>query len=232
MTSNTILCGDATATLKTLPERSIDLIVTDPPYLVNYRDRSGRSLANDDNAAGVLPVFPELFRVLKPNSYCVLFCGWSAIAGFSAAWEAAGFKTVGHIVWRKGYTSSARHLQYRHESAWLLAKGSPTVPQRPLPDVMDWVYSRNRSHPTEKAVQIISPLIESFSQPGDLVLDPFLGSGTTAVAAALAGRGYVGVELEQKYCDLAAKRLTGVERFQQRGLPAPASTTNAGGLAA
>ena len=206
-------------------DSSIDLIVTDPPYLVNYRDRAGRSLANDDNAAGVLPVFPELYRVLKPDSYCVLFCGWSAIAQFSAAWEAAGFKTIGHIVWAKGYTSRARHLQYRHESAWLLAKGRPRPPREPLPDVMRWHYSGNKSHPTEKAVEVIAPLIRAFSTPGDTVLDPFLGSGTTAVAAALAGRRYLGVELEERYCDLARNRLAGVARF--RG-----GTPNEGGLAA
>ena len=95
-------------------------------------------------------------------------------------------------------------------------------PQSPLPDVMDWVYSGNRSHPTEKAVEIITPLVERFSRPGGLVLDPFLGSGTTAVAAALAGRGYIGVELEERYCTLARNRLSGVERFH-------AKTTASGG---
>ncbi|MEM9764278.1 MAG: DNA methyltransferase [Pseudomonadota bacterium] len=214
MQNNTIICGDAAATLKTLPENSVDLIVTDPPYLCNYRDREGRRVRNDDNAGGVLPVFPELFRVLRPGSYCALFCGWSAIAAFSGAWEAAGFRTLGHIVWHKRYASAARHVQYRHESAWLLAKGNPRPPGDPLPDVLDWTYSGNRNHPTEKAVEVIAPLVRAFSQPGDLVLDPFLGSGTTAVAAALAGRRSIGVELEERYCALARKRLAGVERFR------------------
>ena len=233
MHRNQIIHGEATTTLKGFALNSVNLIVTDPPYLCRYRDQTGRTLRNDDNAAGVLPVFPELFRVLKPASYCVLFCGWNAIDQFSQAWSQAGFRTVGHIVWRKGYTSSRRHLQYRQESAWLLAKGNPAAPQSPLPDVMDWVYSGNRSHPTEKAVEIITPLVERFSRPGGLVLDPFLGSGTTAVAAALAGRGYIGVELEERYCTLARNRLSGVERFHakttasgQSGSPFP------GGLAA
>lgn len=196
---DTIIHGEATETLGKLENNSIDLIVTDPPYLCRYRDRTGRTLANDDNTAGVLPVFPELYRVLKEDSYCVLFCGWTAIAQFSAAWEAAGFRTAGHIIWRKGYSSSRRHVQYRHESAWVLTKGNPKAPARPLPDVMNWVYSSNRSHPTEKAVEVIAPLIRSFSKPGDIVLDPFLGSGTTAVAAVLSGCSYIGVELEEKY---------------------------------
>lgn len=229
MFSNQIITGDATQTLQTLPDGCVDLVVTDPPYLVKYRDRTGRSLANDDNAAGVLPVFPELWRVMAPDSVCILFCGWSAIAQFSAAWEGAGFQTRGHIVWTKDYTSRARHVQYRHESAWLLVKGNPKPSQKPLPDVMQWHYSGNRSHPTEKSVEIITPLIRAFSKPGDLVLDPFLGSGTTAVSAALAGRRYLGVELEERYCDLARKRLSGVARF--RGADDKAANET-GGLAA
>ena len=223
MFTNELIQGDATQALKAVPDSHADLIVTDPPYLVNYRDRSGRSLANDDNAAGVLPVFPELYRVLKPNSHCVLFCGWSAIAQFSTAWEAAGFRTVGHVIWQKDYTSSKRHVAYRHESAWILAKGNPKTPAEPLPDVQDWVYSGNRSHPTEKSVEIIAPLIRSFSSPGALVLDPFLGSGSAAVAAALSGRNYLGIELEEKYCAIAEKRLAGVARFRA-SKPAKAET--------
>lgn len=233
MTPNTIIHGEAAATLRNFPRASVDLVVTDAPYLCRYKDRTGRTVSNDDNASGVLPVLPHLFRVLTPDSYCVLFCGWNAIDQFSAAWMRAGFKAIGHIVWRKDYASSARHLQYRHESAWLLAKGRPAPPREPLPDVMDWTYSGNRLHPTEKAVEVIAPLIRAFSKPGDVVLDPFLGSGTTAVAAALQGRRYVGVELEERYCALAHKRLDGVVRFQgTRTAPKPATSQSAGGLAA
>jgi site-specific DNA-methyltransferase (adenine-specific) len=82
--------------------------------------------------------------------------------------------------------------------------------------VQPWEYSGNRLHPTEKAVSILTPLIESFSQPGDFVLDPFAGSGSTLVAAALTGRNAIGIELEEKYCTAARKRLTGATRFASR----------------
>jgi DNA modification methylase len=101
LTTNHIIHGDATHALAGLPAQCIDLIITDPPYLVNYRDRAGRKIANDDNPDAVLDAFPEMFRVLKDNSYCLLFCGWVEIAKFSAAWEQAGFRTIGHIVWLK-----------------------------------------------------------------------------------------------------------------------------------
>lgn len=210
--TNTIICGDAVATLASMPAGSVDLVLTDPPYLVRYRDRTGRSLKNDDNPEAVLPAFAELFRVLKPESYCIVFCGWSAIAAFSGAWANAGFRTVGHVVWTKRYASRAGHTSYRHESAYVLAKGYPPVPACPISDVQSWEYTGNRAHPTEKAVGILAPLITAFSRPGDLVLDPFAGSGSTAVAAALNERRYIGIEIEPKYCELARKRLAGVAR--------------------
>lgn len=207
MFRNQIICGESRAVLAQFPNASVDLVVTDPPYLVNYRDRTGRSLANDDNAAAVLPVFDEIARVLKPDSYCISFYGWNAIAQFSHAWHKAGLRIVGHIVFSKRYASRAGHTRYTHESAYLLAKGYPKMPANPITDVQSWRYSGNKMHPTQKSVGNIEPLIQCYSKPGDVVLDPFSGSGTTALAAALNNRDYIGIELEQKYCDIARQRL-------------------------
>jgi site-specific DNA-methyltransferase (adenine-specific) len=210
---NKIICGDAIETLNGLESESVDLVVTDPPYLVNYRDRFGRRVANDSNADGVLPAFSELYRVLKDNSLCISFAGWTALDGFTTAWVDAGFRIVGHIVWTKDYASNRGQTAYHHESAYVLAKGWPRKPKKPIADVQGWVYSGNKLHPTEKSVENIGTLIRAFSKQGDTVLDPFLGSGTTAVAAALNGRNYIGIELEQKYCTLAEQRLQGVRRY-------------------
>lgn len=217
MQTNTILCGDAAAILQTMPAQSVDLVVTDPPYLVNYRDRTGRSLRNDDNADGVLPVFAPMARVMKPDSYAVCFSGWSALPQCGAAWEAAGLRIVSEIVWQKGYVSRRGYTAYSHESAYVLAKGNPARPVKPLPSVMDWVYSGNRRHPTEKAVEVIAPLIRCFSKPGDLVCDPFSGSGSTAVAAALCGRAYLGIDIDPAHVATAKARLAGVARFKAEG---------------
>ena len=73
---NQIVQGDCVQVLKTLPSASVDLVVTDPPYLVNYRDRSGRTVKNDNGgSAGVLAAFSDAYRVLKPHSFCVCFYG-------------------------------------------------------------------------------------------------------------------------------------------------------------
>ncbi|HKT73502.1 MAG TPA: DNA methyltransferase [Steroidobacteraceae bacterium] len=81
---------------------------------------------------------------------------------------------------------------------------NPSRPETPLPNIQPWEYTGNVAHPTEKTVSVLRPLVESFAPAGGVVLDPFAGSGSTLVAAALAGRGYVGIELEEKYCYLAA----------------------------
>ena len=129
------------------------------------------------------------------------------------AWKDAGFSPAAHLVWRKNYASRTGYVKGCHEQAYLLAKGRPRRHGAAISDVLPWEYTGNRWHPTEKAVSVMSPLIESFSRPGDLVLDPFAGSGTTAVAAAFAGRDYLGIELEQHYCDHARRRLAGAARY-------------------
>ena len=213
MQTNCIIHADSRMALAQLEPESVDLVVTDPPYLVNYQDRDGRKIANDTNPEGVLPVFEQVARVLKPNSYALCFAGWSALPMFSQGWNDAGFRIVGQIIWHKAYASRRGYTQYRHESLYVLAKGNPARPAKPLPSVMDWVYSGNRSHPTEKAVEVIAPLIRCFSKQGDLICDPFAGSGSTLVAASLLGRRYLGFELEAKHCHSARARLAGVERY-------------------
>lgn len=115
--TNRIIHGEAAEQLSQMPDQCIDLIITDPSYLVGYRDRDGRTIANDQNPDGVLPAFPEMARILRDNRYMILFCGWRAIDQFSTAWTQAGLRTVGQIFWRKDYTSSAWHTECRHESA-------------------------------------------------------------------------------------------------------------------
>jgi DNA modification methylase len=212
MLTQQVIQGDCKAVLQILPNESVDFGLTDPPYLVRYKDRSGRSIANDDSSGSVLGAFSDVYRVLKPNTFCVSFYGWNSVATFFEAWKRAGFTPVGHIVWHKGYSSRRGFLNARHEQAYVLVKGHPTKPAKPLDDVRPWEYSGNVAHPTEKAVSVLQPLIRSFSRPGDLVLDPFAGSGSTLVAAALSGRNSIGIELETKYVEHARRRLAGVER--------------------
>lgn len=204
---NRVMHGDCIKLMRRMDTASIDFALTDPPYLVRYRDRSGRTVANDDNGRWLQPAFTELHRVLKDSSFCLSFYGWNEADRFISAWRAAGFRLVGHAVFRKRYGSSARFLEHRHEQAYLLAKGNARPPATPFPDVLDWIYTGNRLHPTQKPVEILQPFIQAFTKPGDLVLDPFCGSGSTLVAARGLGRGFLGIELDYRHHRTACRRL-------------------------
>jgi site-specific DNA-methyltransferase (adenine-specific) len=214
MQTNRIILGDCCRVMPTLPPACADFILTDPPYLVNYKDREGRSIKNDIEADWLMPAFREAYRVLKPDSLCVSFYGWSKIDLFYSAWKAAGFRIVGHISFPKRYASASRLMRYSHENAYLLAKGSPRPPEHPIGDVIDWSYSGNRHHPTEKPLSVLTPLIESFCPRGGLVLDPFAGSASTLVAARSVGRQYLGIELDPNYHGAAVRRLNGFSAGQ------------------
>jgi DNA modification methylase len=205
--SNTVLYGDCIDVMRSLPPSSVDFILTDPPYLVRYCDRENRSIQNDDNADWLKPAFAEAYRVLKHDHFMISFYGWHRVDRFFDAWRNAGFRIVGHMVFRKQYTSKARYLQYQHEQAYLLAKGNPALPERPIRDVIDMPYSGNKLHPTQKPIPALKPLIESFTMTGDLVLDPFCGSGSTLLAAKILKRRYLGIELDANYHAAATTRL-------------------------
>lgn len=211
---NNVLQGDCISLMGGLPSQSVDFILTDPPYLVRYQDREGRSIKNDSNPNWLVPAFTEAYRVLKQDRFMVSFYGWTQVDKFMQAWRGAGFRIVGHLVFRKRYSSKSTFLQYQHEQAYLLAKGSPLRPEKPLADVIDMPYSGNKLHPTQKPVPSLKPLVECFSKPGELVLDPFCGSGSTLMAAKILKRRYLGMELDEKYHAAAIARLHGESAAQ------------------
>jgi site-specific DNA-methyltransferase (adenine-specific) len=206
-TNNTIIQGDCIASMAKLEPGSVDFVLTDPPYIIDYCSRDGRSVANDDNARWLRPAFSQMYRVLKPASFCVSFYAWSKVHLFMAAWRDAGFRPVGHIVFRKRYASSARFLSYEHEVAYLLAKGDVQPPGKPIPDVIDFRYTGNTLHPTQKPTTALTPLISAFCPSGGIVLDPFAGSGSTLAAAMQLGRRYIGIEIDAQHHRTATTRL-------------------------
>lgn len=206
---NRIICGNCIDVMRDMPDESVDLVVTDPPYLVNYRDRDGRAIKGDDVRENrwLEPAFFEIYRVLKKDSFCVSFYGFTQAEKFLNTWKSLGFRVLEHFVFTKSYASSVGFAERCHESAYLLAKGRPAYPASPPPSVLKWHYTGNEFHPTQKPQEAILPLIRAYSKTGEVVLDPFAGSATTAVCAERLKRAYVAIELDWRYYGIARRRL-------------------------
>jgi DNA modification methylase len=189
-----------------MPDASVDFVLTDPPYVARYATSDGRTVPND-NFASLSPAMAEAYRVLRAHSFAVVFYGWVHIDKFAFAFRNAGFRPVGHLVFRKRYTSARRYLAYRHEAAYLLAKGNPLLAADPIADMRDWDFTGNKLHPTQKPVSSLLPLVEAFSQRGQLVLDPFCGSGSSLAAAKQLGRNFIGFDISAEYAAIASSRL-------------------------
>jgi len=204
---NRIVHGDSIEWMRRLPDQCVDLIVTDPPYVTNYREKAGRKIQNDNNSEWIEPAFFEAHRLLKNDAFCVSFYGFAHADKFVSVWRACGFRLMGHFTFLKSYSSSVGYSKMSHECAYLLVKGKPKRPHSPPADVLPWKYTGNKIHPTQKPVSALIPLIDAYSKPGDIVLDPFGGSGSTAVAAKNRGRRFVLFEIEERFANLARARV-------------------------
>lgn len=206
----TIYHGDCREVLHGIPSQSVDMALTDPPYLVAYKGRfaSGQTVIKGDaDASWVAPVFVELWRVLTRDALCFTFYGWPHADLFMTVWKLAGFRPISQIacvknVWGLGYFTRSQH-----ETAYLLAKGKPPKPLKAISDVLDWKRVRKAQHPNQKPLETIAKLVEAYTRPAERIVDPFAGSGTTLVAAKMLGRRAIGIEVDERYCEIAAKRL-------------------------
>ncbi len=214
ITVDQIINADCVTALPTLPSTSIDFVLTDPPYLANYSDRDGRTVANDDNASWLDPAFSQIYRVLKNDRFCVSFAGClPKVDRFFGRLETGRLSSHRPPNLDQGppHAKARAFVGYHH-----LRAGLPCWPRRSpatarSPDtrcVLRWEYTENRLHPTQKPVSGLAPLVRAFSREGDLILDPFCGSGSTLVAAHELGRRYIGIDLDAAHCATAQQRLT------------------------
>lgn len=223
----TVIHGNCLAVLPAMPSESIDFVLTDPPYGVAYTGRwDGKrtTIAGDDTWAWLRPAYADIYRVLKPDSFCVSFYGWPHADIFLGAWKEIGFRPVSHLAFVKNVWGLGRFTRGKHETAFLLAKGHPPLPTEGISDVIEWERETNAFHPNQKPVHALYPLLGAFAPAGGTVLDPFMGSGSTLRAAKDMGLSAVGIEIEERYCRRAVARLS-----QDILFPLPVCTTYAEG---
>ena len=212
---NKVIQGDCLEVMKGMPDKCVDLIVTDPPYGVNYEGGATNTfkrekLENDDTADLYQKIYPEFHRILKDNGTAYIFYG----ANYEkSVFPIPLFVQYDVLVWFKTNASfGAANARYKqdYEPFLYLRKNNGSDWYGDSKQRKVWFEKRNAIndfHPTQKPLDIISKMLENSSKEGDIVFDPFLGSGTTAVACKQLGRKYIGIELSQKYCDIANERL-------------------------
>jgi site-specific DNA-methyltransferase (adenine-specific) len=210
---NKIICGDCLEVMKDIPDKSIDLVLTDPPYGINYqsnfRTDKFTKIINDNDIN--LNVIKNIYRVLTENSALYLFTRWDVMS-FWCCEINRYFKIKNVIVWYKkggGIGDLKGSYIYNHEFCIFAVKGKHKLQGKRINDV--WEINKdsvnNYQHPTQKPVKLFKQIIEKSSIEQDIILDPFIGSGTTAVACKSLGRRYIGIEINPEYCDIARKRV-------------------------
>lgn len=206
----TIFHGDCLDVLPGMPSESVDFVLTDPPYLVRYKGRwelGQEHIVGDDDPSWLMPSFAEIWRVLKPDTFCVSFYGWPHSDLFVGVWKAIGFRLVSHFAFVKRVWGLGRFTRSQHETAFLLAKGRPQPPTAGIADVIEWQREADAIHPNQKPVEALYPLLSAFAREQGNVLDPFMGCGSTLRAAKDFGLQAIGIEIEKKYCDAAVQRM-------------------------
>jgi site-specific DNA-methyltransferase (adenine-specific) len=225
---DTLYEGDTLTLLPQVPDGSVDLIVTDPPFAIDFKaqrlnyNRIGsnvlegyREIPEEEYGEFTRQWIAEAARVLSPTGSMYIFSGWNRLRDILAGIDEAGLTTINHLIWKyqfgvftkKKYVTSHYHILFvvRDPKRYTFNK----IDHYPE-DV--WVINREywkgrKKTPTKLPSELVQKIISYSSNPGDLVLDPFLGSGTVAVVAQQEGRHFLGFEVVPEYCAFAQAAL-------------------------
>jgi len=200
--------------MKAIPSCSIDMVLTDPPYGISFQsgarvvNKFGK-IKNDNNLEWLDSFTNEIHRVAKDNTAHYVFCSWHHMDKFKQSLEKK-FKVKNVLVWEKNNTGMGDlkgDFAPKHEMIIFLQKGRRLINGRRDPNIFKFNKTGNHLHPTQKPVDMIEYLITKFSDEGATIFDPFMGSGTTGVAAKNLNRKFIGIELDENYLKTAKTRI-------------------------
>jgi site-specific DNA-methyltransferase (adenine-specific) len=198
----------------------VNLIVTDPPYRVisggNAADgrptgilKSNDSRIFQHNDIAFADYLPQLYLALRDPGHLYMMVNFFNLEAALAATRQAGFDIHNLLVWQKNTVTPNRWYMKNCEYVIFARKGKAmTINDCGSKTVHSFTNTIDRDHPVEKPVDLMRLYIENSSKPGDLVLDPFMGSGTTGVAAKVTGRRFLGIEIDPVYYAAACRRMS------------------------
>lgn len=216
---------DCMKILKSFADESVDLICTDPPYPITSRGNAGTSggmMQKKQSLEGKIfehnnidceEYAPEFFRVLKPSAHCYVMTNHINLIHMLNVFTDCGFHFVKSLIWNKGNKIMGRFYMNQFEYILFFRK-DPAKPINfcgtsdilSIPNVKHSTSDGN-AHDTEKPVDLMKILVKNSSQHGELVMDPFMGIGSTGVACKELNRKFVGCEIDEKYYKIAEQRI-------------------------
>lgn len=232
---NKILVGDVLKTIKTIPNGSVDLVVTSPPYnlknstgngmkdgrggkwanasLINGYSDHNDCMPHDEYVSWQRKCLEEMMRVINEEGAIFYNHKWRVQGGLLQDRQdiVNGFPVRQIIIWRRagGINFNPGYFLPTYEVIYMIAKKGFKLASKAnaFGDVWEFPQEMNNSHPAPFPVSLIDRIVRSTN--ANVVLDPFMGSGTTAIAAKKNGRTYIGIELSKQYAELAEKRVSG-----------------------
>ena len=221
-----LIQNDCLAVLKDIPNDSIDLIVTDPPYKVTSRGNAGNSggmMQKKLSMKGKIFQFndikpqdylPEFYRVLKDGSHFYLMTNHVNLQEMLNVATECGFKFIKSLIWNKGnkimgqfYMSQFEYILFFRKGKGIKINNCGTSDILNVPNKKTKDEEGNNLHDTEKPVELMEILISNSSKVNDIVLDPFMGIGSAGIACKKLNRDFIGIELDEKYFNLAKERI-------------------------
>lgn len=220
--------GDCVEVMAEMADATVDAVLTDPPYSSGGRRENARSIrksmtraVEDDewirgdamSTTGFIYLLRlcgiQWRRVLKPGGHALSFIDWRMASHLAAALETADLRQHPILVWNKGKIGMGAVFRNQHEFIVHVTAGNPSDPQRrDVANVLTFPPVRDGDHPTEKPEPLLRTLLSVVCPPGGLVLDPFAGSGSTLSAARSLNLKAIGVEADERYCEVIAKRFS------------------------
>ena len=224
-----LINGNCLDTLKNIPNESIDLIVTDPPYPTTSRGNAGNSggmLQKDINKKGRVfthnninckEYAPEFYRLLKDGSHCYVMTNHINLIDMLNTFTDVGFHFIKSLIWNKGNKIMGQYYMSQYEYILFFRKGKgKKINNCGTSDILSIPNKKTKDkdgkniHDTEKPIELMEVLVNNSSQENELIIDPFMGVGSTGVACIKNNRNFIGIEIDENYFNIAKSRLGGI----------------------
>lgn len=211
-----LFCGDSLSLLPTLKNDTVDAVITDPPYGIDYQssrriDKERKPKIENDTHPFIWWLY-DAFRITRSGGVLLCFCEWRYQELWKQVIEIAGYKVKSHVIWDRdwhGLGDLNGQFAPQHDIIWFATKGDFKFRNGRPKDVIrvKRIPAEDLIHPNEKPISLMKILINSVTDHLSIVVDPFMGSGSTGIACVETKRNFIGMEIDKNYFAITEKRI-------------------------